>query len=306
MIASPDSGLDTSDSRRGFLSFLVVCPQTYVGGSVGATGKGAETSLDALPGTGIRRGRLSADSAALRSIDAIRAAVSRSWSPAVRSTHSPISVGDATPRQASISAAIARAFAYLLAGSRSRPRRTTRSSDAGRSGTIELGNGTSALKTFASTLASLLSLIHIFPADDEVAACVVRLAVYDDDGKPADLAAAMGEGYAALSGCLREGLAGSGQVITPVREAIYRSLKAEDDDVLLDEDLTIRRGESARFNVGFIGSTINAKARAYYVVKDELRTETAGPIVLRKGEVTRLVFASGLRTGCLLYTSRCV
>jgi hypothetical protein len=82
-----------------------------------------------------------------------------------------------------------------------------------------------------------------------------------------------------------------------VREAIYRSLKAEDDDVLLDEDLTIRRGESARFNLGFIGSAITAKARAYYVVKDELRTETAGPVVLRKGEVTRLVFTSELLAG---------
>jgi hypothetical protein len=140
-------------------------------------------------------------------------------------------------------------------------------------------------------------LLAVIPADDDVAACVVRLAVYDDDGKPADLAAAMGEGYGALAECMREGLSGPGQVITPVREAIYRSLKAEDDDVLLDEDLTIRRGESARFNLGFIGSAINAKARAYYVVKDELRTETAGPVVVRKGEVARMVFTSELLAG---------
>jgi hypothetical protein len=140
-------------------------------------------------------------------------------------------------------------------------------------------------------------LLAVIPADDDVAACVVRLGVYDDDGKPADLAAALGEGYTALAGCMREGLAGSGQIITPVRDAIYRSLLAEDDDVLLDEDVTIRRGESARFNLGFIGSTINAYARAYYVVKDELRTETAGPIVLHRGEVARLAFASDLRSG---------
>jgi hypothetical protein len=140
-------------------------------------------------------------------------------------------------------------------------------------------------------------LLAVIPADGDVAACVVRLGVYDDDGKPADLAAALGEGYTALAGCMREGLAGSGQIITPVRDAIYRSLLAEDDDVLLDEDVTIRRGESARFNLGFIGSTINAYARAYYVVKDELRTETAGPIVLHRGEVARLAFASDLRSG---------
>jgi hypothetical protein len=140
-------------------------------------------------------------------------------------------------------------------------------------------------------------LLAVIPADDETAACVVRLGVYDDDGKPADLGAALGEGYGALAGCVREGLAGSGQIITPVRDAIYRSLKAEDDDVLLDEDVTIRRGESARYNLGFVGSAINAYARAYYVVKDELRTETAGPVVLRKGEVARLAFGSELRSG---------
>ena len=63
----------------------------------------------------------------------------------------------------------------------------------------------------------------------------------------------------------------------PVREAIHRILKAEDDDVLLDEDVTSAAGRSARFSAGFIGSVVNAKVRAYYVVKDELRTETGGP-----------------------------
>ena len=38
-------------------------------------------------------------------------------------------------------------------------------------------------------------------------------------------------------------------------------------------------------------------ARAYYVVKDELHTETAGPVVLRKGEEGRLLFASDLEPG---------
>jgi hypothetical protein len=141
-------------------------------------------------------------------------------------------------------------------------------------------------------------LLAVIPeADDEVAACVMRLGIYDDDGKPANVAAALAEGHGALAACQRTGLAGPGQVITPVRDAIYRSLKAEDDDVLLDEDLTIRRGDSARFNVGFVGSTINAKARAYYVVKDEQRTETAGPIVLRKGEVARIAFLEEPRSG---------
>jgi hypothetical protein len=126
---------------------------------------------------------------------------------------------------------------------------------------------------------------------------VVRLGIYDDDKKPADMNAALAAGYEALAACKREGLVGATQITTPVREAIYRALTAQDDDVLIDEDITIRRGDAARFNVGFVGSTINSMARAYYVVKDELRTETAGPVVLRKGEEGRLLFASDLEPG---------
>jgi hypothetical protein len=140
-------------------------------------------------------------------------------------------------------------------------------------------------------------LLAVIPADDDTAACVLRLGVYDDDKKPADMKLAMTAGYSALSNILREGLPGATQITGPVAEAIYKSLAAEDDDVLIDEDVTIRKGEGLRFNVGFIGTIVTAKARAYYLVKDELRTEMAGPIVLRKGEVARLAFASDLVTG---------
>jgi hypothetical protein len=140
-------------------------------------------------------------------------------------------------------------------------------------------------------------LLAVIPADDEIAACVIRLGIYDDDKKPADMVTAMAEGYGALAACMREGLPGAAQIVTPVRDAIYRTLNAQDDDVLIDEDVTIRRGESLRFNVGFVGSTINAKVRAYYLVKDEQRTETAGPVVLRKGEQARLAFLADLAEG---------
>jgi hypothetical protein len=140
-------------------------------------------------------------------------------------------------------------------------------------------------------------LLAVIPDDEEIASCVVRFGIYDDDKKPADLVTALGQGLEALAACQREGLPGPGQITVPVREAISRAISAEDDDVLLDEDVTLRRGESARYNAGFIGSAINAKARLYYVVKDELRTETAGPLVLRKGEVSRLAFASDLKSG---------
>jgi hypothetical protein len=140
-------------------------------------------------------------------------------------------------------------------------------------------------------------LLAVIPSDEEIVSCVVRLGIYDDDKKPADVGTAIGQGLDALSGCQREGLSGPGQVIVPVRDAIYRALGAQDDDVLLDDDVTLRRGESARFNAGFVGSTINAKARAYFFVKDELRTETAGPVVLRKGETSRIAFASDMASG---------
>ena len=140
-------------------------------------------------------------------------------------------------------------------------------------------------------------LLAVIPADEEITSCVIRLGIYDDDKKPADMAGALTAGLEALTQCKREGLDGATQIVTPVREAIYRALAAQDDDVLIDEDITLRRGDSARFNVGFVGSSINAMARAYYVVKDELRTETAGPIVLRKGEEGRLAFVSDLEPG---------
>jgi hypothetical protein len=140
-------------------------------------------------------------------------------------------------------------------------------------------------------------LLALIPADEDTASCVVRLAIYDDDKKPADVGVALGAGFEALSQCKREGLARASDVITPVADAIYRSLNAQDDDVLIDEEVTIRKGEALRFSVGFIGTLVSAKARAYYVVKDELRTESVGPVVVRKGEVARIAFASDLASG---------
>jgi hypothetical protein len=140
-------------------------------------------------------------------------------------------------------------------------------------------------------------LLAVIPADEEITSCVIRLGIYDDDKKPADVGAALASGLEALSVCQREGLAGPGQIVVPVRDAIYKSLHAEDDDVLIDEDVTLRRGESARFNAGFVGSAINAKARAYYVTLDAEHSEAAGPVMVRKGEVARITFASDLASG---------
>jgi hypothetical protein len=140
-------------------------------------------------------------------------------------------------------------------------------------------------------------VVAVVPPDEDIAACVVRLAIYDDDKAPADLRAALAHGYEALAACAREGLPGAQQIVLPVREAIHKSLKAEDDDILIDEDLTLRRGAKERFGVGLIGSVVNAKVRVYYLVKDELRTETLGPIVLHKGQSERVQFKSKLARG---------
>ena len=140
-------------------------------------------------------------------------------------------------------------------------------------------------------------LVAVIPPDEEITECVIRLAIYDDDGKPADIGWALSQGIEAMSACRREGLSGSGQIIVPVRDAIYKGLVAKDDDILIDEDVHLRRGGPSRFNVGFVGSVINAKVRVYYVIKDEVGTETAGPIVLKRGQTEKIKFSSKLTRG---------
>jgi len=143
-----------------------------------------------------------------------------------------------------------------------------------------------------------LPLLAVIPEGDDASACVLRLGVYDDDGQPANVAAALAKGYETLAGCKRDGLPGAGQIVTPVREAIMKALVGQEDDVLLDEDVTIPCGQKGQLQVGFVASAISAKVRVYYVVVDEQRTDTAGPIVLKKkGDSARLAFASSLERG---------
>jgi hypothetical protein len=72
-----------------------------------------------------------------------------------------------------------------------------------------------------------------------------------------------------------------------VRDAIFKTLRGEQDDILVEEDIVLRRVD-ARFGVGFVGAVSTAKARVYYFVKDELRTKTLGPIALKKGDSATL------------------
>ena len=132
---------------------------------------------------------------------------------------------------------------------------------------------------------------------DEPKACVIRVAFYDDDGALADVPKAMSAAYQALSACKSTGLPSPDQIITPVREAIWTSLRAEQDDILIDEDLTLRRGERSNFNAGYIGSMINSMVRIYYLIRDEQRTEQFGPIALHKGQTETVQFKTPLQPG---------
>jgi hypothetical protein len=100
----------------------------------------------------------------------------------------------------------------------------------------------------------------------------------------------MKAGLEVLAGMRREGLRGPDEVIKPVREAILRGLIAQEDDILIDQDVVIRRGESSGFGAGLVGSCINHMVRVFYFVRDEQRTQQIGPIQLHRGQLETVKF----------------
>jgi len=139
-------------------------------------------------------------------------------------------------------------------------------------------------------------LLAVIPPDDDVVACTIKLAVYDDDGAVADWAKTMEAGYEALAACKQDGLKGVDNVLSPVREAIFKALKGQQDDIIVEEDLRLARDE-ARFGLGFIGAISRMKGRVYYYVKDELRTITAGPLTVAKGASATLKIDGEVKAG---------
>jgi hypothetical protein len=133
-------------------------------------------------------------------------------------------------------------------------------------------------------------VLALIPPRDDLASLTLRLAFYDDDKKPADMPAAMKAGLEVLAGMRREGLRGPDEVIKPVREAILRGLIAQEDDILIDQDVVIRRGESSGFGAGLVGSCINHMVRVFYFVRDEQRTQQIGPIQLHRGQLETVKF----------------
>ncbi|RLB61283.1 MAG: hypothetical protein DRI90_11715 [Deltaproteobacteria bacterium] len=137
----------------------------------------------------------------------------------------------------------------------------------------------------------------VIPPGEDVDACVIRLGIYDDDREPADLPAAMTTGLETLTQVANEPLAGSGHIINPVRDAIFESLQAEQDDILVEQDITMRKGQVRGFGAGMIGSVVNAMVRAYYFTRDTKHTRQFGPITLHKGETQRVKFDVPLEQG---------
>ncbi len=140
-------------------------------------------------------------------------------------------------------------------------------------------------------------LLAVIPPEEAVNAAVVRIAFYDDDGAAADVPKAMNAGLEALAETSTEALSGAEQIITPVRDAIWKSLRAEQDDILIDQDVTLRKGEVTLFGSGMIGSVINAMCRVYYFVRDEQKTQQFGPVTLHKGQTDTVKFDSALKGG---------
>lgn len=140
-------------------------------------------------------------------------------------------------------------------------------------------------------------LLAVIPPVADLASCTLRVAFYDDDGARANFPAALRAGLEAYAGLSGEPLPGADQVIAPVRDAIFRALRAEEDDILVDQDVILRRGETSRFGAGLIGSVINSMVRIYWFVRDEERTEQFGPVALHKGQSEVVRFATPLRAG---------
>jgi hypothetical protein len=143
-------------------------------------------------------------------------------------------------------------------------------------------------------------LLAVIPPGDAVGSCVIRLAFYDDDRLPADVPAAMRAGLEAYAALPADTQPGPEHIIMPVRDAIWKSLVADQDDILLDQDLVIRHGTINRFGGGMVGSVLSNMARVYYLIADEQKTERFGPITLRKGQTEVIKFNQPLRGGGML------
>lgn len=141
-------------------------------------------------------------------------------------------------------------------------------------------------------------MVVAIPPNPDYAAAFVHFGFFDDDWAPAKLAPAMKAGLTALAELKGadspEGFSG------PIRKAIFDSLKAQQDDLMLERTVRLLREEGKGYGSGAIGSALTEFIRVYWIVKDTERTETLGPWSLAKGQERRVLPPSGLEGQGLL------
>lgn len=139
-------------------------------------------------------------------------------------------------------------------------------------------------------------LLGVVSHQEGVASAVIRLAFYEDDWAPAVLAPALKAGMAALAEN-RGPAANPEALVKPVRDPIWASLKAKQDDFMIEEDVKLSKKEGLGFGAGLVTALLNQYIRVYVFAKDVERTEMAGPFSLTKGEERRVLFPSSLEGG---------
>ena len=139
-------------------------------------------------------------------------------------------------------------------------------------------------------------LLGVVSQEDDIAAAVIHLAFYEDDWAPAVLAPALKAGMTALAENTAPA-ANADALVKPVREPIWTSLKAKQDDFMIEEDVKFLRKEGLGFGAGLVTALLNQYIRVYVFAKDVERTESAGPYSLAKGQEQRVLFPSSLEGG---------
>ena len=141
-------------------------------------------------------------------------------------------------------------------------------------------------------------LLALIPPGDEYAACLIKFALYDDDGAVADVPKAMTAGLTALAGLPLEYPLGKPEAIfQPVRHAIFESLRAKQDDLLIEEDIRLLRNDVSHYGAGMISSHMSALARVYLLAKDEVRTQALAPVTLVKEQAHTFKFGKPIARG---------
>jgi hypothetical protein len=141
-------------------------------------------------------------------------------------------------------------------------------------------------------------LLALVPPADDVVACLVRLGMYDDDGARADVPKAMTAGLGALAELPLEYPLGRPEaIVDPVRTAIWESLRAKQDDRLVEDDIRLLRNAGSNWPAGMIASMVTSLVRVYWIAKDERRTEHVAPATLVKGQAHTFKFERPVERG---------